>query len=94
MLATKTTGSVITELTAQGSLASKFTRSLSLTRRWLGEEVTFWIRTPLFCVSVCLCVCSVLAKGEENTGYCSNQYYEFLFYFITRMLPKRKIKQN
>lgn len=79
MLATKTTGSVITELTAQGSLASEFTRSLSLTRRWLGGEVTFWIRTPLFCVSVC--GCSVLAKGEENTGYCSNKYYEFLLYY-------------
>lgn len=62
MLATKAIRSVITELTAprRGSLASKFTQFVS-DKEVAGGEVMFWIKTPLFCVSVC--ECAVLAKG-------------------------------
>lgn len=93
MSANKTTGYEITEQTApsRGSLASKFTRSLSLIRRWLWGEVMFWFRTlPFWCVCVSVLFWpkarKILAIAAVNTM--------IFFYCITRMLPKRKIKQN
>ena len=75
---------------SRGSLASEFTLSFSRPKqKQLGEEVRQWFR--LCCV---VCVCDLFwPKARKILATATINIMNFL-YFSTRMLPKRKIKQN
>lgn len=75
---------------SRGSLASEFTLSFSRPKqKQSGEEVRQWFR--LCCV---VCVCDLFwPKARKILATAAINIMNFL-YFTTRMLPKRKIKQN
>lgn len=75
---------------SRGSLASEFTLSFSRPKqKQLGEEVRQWFR---LCCVVCVCVL-FWPKARKILATAAINIMNFL-YLTTRMLPKRKIKQN